>query len=389
MEKLNLIKLYFKLGLNYKDILYILSTKHQTILSLRTLKRILKQNGLFRRIHFDTLEETVGFIREQLQGSGALHGYRWMYAKCKENGLHVRKEDVRLILSTLDPDGTETRRRRRLQRRTYFAKGPNFVWHADSYDKLKPFGICINGAIDGFSRRILWLNAYHTSSDPKVIGGYFLETIREIGGCACILRTDMGTENSSVRDMQRYLRRNDDDNQAGDKSFIYGRSTANQRIESWWGFLRKECVDFWLDHFHRLKHEGNYAGDFLDKNLMLFCFCGLIQDELDSTKESWNSHVIRPSSNELVPHGRPDAMYLIPELYDTQDYLCKVSEEDLIRCEDDCIHRSDIACDEDVFILCTHIMAQNNLPIPADVHMAIDLYLFLRRELITILNPDR
>lgn len=121
---------------------------------------------------------------------------------------------------------------------------------------------------------------------------------------------------------------------------------------------------------------------------MIFLFSPL-QDELDSTKESWNSHVIRPSSNELVPHGRPDAMYLIPELYDTQDYLCKVSEEDLIRCEDDCIHRSDIACDEDVFILCTHIMAQNNLPIPADVHMAIDLYLFLRRELITILNPDR
>ncbi|KAF6717318.1 hypothetical protein FQA47_010858 [Oryzias melastigma] len=285
MDKLDLIKFYFNLGLAYKDILHILSRKHRIILSLRTLKRILKKNGLFRRIHFDSLEETVGFIKEQLQGSGALHGYRWMHSKCKENGLHTRKEDVRIILSTLDPEGTEIRRSRRLHRRRYFAKGPNFVWHADSYDKLKPFGICINGAIDGFSRRILWLNAYFTSSDPKVIGGYFLETIKELDGCPRILRTDMGTENSSIREMQRFLRRNDDDDQAGEKSFIWGRSTANQRIESWWGFLRKECVDFWLDHFHRLKDEGDFVGDFLDKNLMLFCFLGLIQVMLYIDKE--------------------------------------------------------------------------------------------------------
>ncbi|KAF6715501.1 hypothetical protein FQA47_013797 [Oryzias melastigma] len=312
-----------------------------------------------------------------------------MHSKCKENGLHTRKEDVRIILSTLDPEGTEIRRSRRLHRRRYFAKGPNFVWHADSYDKLKPFGICINGAIDGFSRRILWLNAYFTSSDPKVIGGYFLETIKELDGCPRILRTDMGTENSSIRGMQRFLRRNDDDDQAGEKSFIWGRSTANQRIESWWGFLRKECLDFWLDHFHRLKDEGDFVGDFLDKNLMLFCFLGLIQDELDSTRETWNSHVIRPSSNEHVPHGRPDAMHLIPELYDTEDYLSQVSEEDLARCEDDCVHRSDIACDGDVFTLCTHIMAQNSLNVPVDAYTAIDLYLFLRGELIRMLNLDR
>ena len=92
--------------------------------------------------------------------------------------------------------------------------------------------------------------------------------------------------------------------------------------------------------------------------------------------------------NEHIPHGRPNE-YLIPELYETEDYLCQVSEEDLTRCEDDCIYRSDIACDDDVFTLSTHIMAQNNLNVPVDVYMAIDLYLFLRGELITILNLDR
>lgn len=277
MDRSELIELYFHLGIKYTDIVYILRVTHGIVLSLRTLKRFLKKNGLFRKKHFDNVDEVIQFIREELVGSGALHGYRWMHHKCKENGLHVRKEDVRHILSSLDPAGTELRRKKRLNRRAYFARGPNFVWHVDSYDKLKPFGICINGAIDGFSRKMLWLNAYHTSSDPKVIGGYFLETVRETGGCPRILRADMGTENSCIRDVQRFLRRNDDDLHSGEKSFIYGRSTSNQRIESWWGLLRKECVEFWLEKLHCLKDEGLFDGEFLDKNLIIFCFLGIIQ----------------------------------------------------------------------------------------------------------------
>lgn len=51
------------------------------------------------------------------------------------------------------------RSRRRLQRRVYHNKGPNYLWHLDAYDKLKPYGICIHGCIDGFSRHIMWLKA--------------------------------------------------------------------------------------------------------------------------------------------------------------------------------------------------------------------------------------
>lgn len=129
----------------------------------------------------DNLFSVIQFIREELKGSGALHGYRWMYSKLKQKGLHVRKEAIHIILFTLDPLGTEMRRKRRLYRRAYFSKGPNFVWHVDSYDKLKPFGICINGAIDGFSHKIrsMWLITYYKSSDPKVPGDYFLETHRD------------------------------------------------------------------------------------------------------------------------------------------------------------------------------------------------------------------
>ena len=45
-----------------------------------------------------------------------------------------------------------------LRRRKYISSGPSAVWHADGYGKLKPYGFPIHGAIDGFSRRVLWLN---------------------------------------------------------------------------------------------------------------------------------------------------------------------------------------------------------------------------------------
>lgn len=271
----HLIQLYFSTGMSYTDILYLLH-KHGYIISYRHVQRILQQHGLSRR-NYSYLNDAVLFIRQQLQTSGSLHGYRWMHQKLKNSGLNVRKEDVRELLSILDPDGTSCRKSRRLRRRLYFAKGPNYVWHMDSYDKLKPFGICINGSIDGFSRKIIWLNAYYTSSDPKVIAGYYTEVVEKLKGTARIIRADNGTENTHVRDLQRLLRRDGQDAFGGMRSFLSGRSTMNQRIEYWWAFLRKECTDFWLNLFLTLKHSGNFDGDFVDRNLLLFCFLGLVQ----------------------------------------------------------------------------------------------------------------
>ena len=276
MTERGLVELYFHLGLAYKDIKSLLASRHHYIISERHLKRILKLCRLFRRKGYTHLDQVITFIHEQLQASGQLHGYRWMFTKCKENGLHVRKEDIRLILKELDPRGVELRRSRRLHRRSYFATGPNYIWHLDAYDKLKPFGICISGCIDGFSRKIIWLNAFTTSSDPKIVGGYYMEAVERTGGCPRIARGDRGTENVKVRDFQRFLRRNIHDGSAID-SYIEGASTANQRIESWWGFLRKESIEFYISLFVDLKDRGLFDGGYLDKSLIQYCFIGIIQ----------------------------------------------------------------------------------------------------------------
>lgn len=105
-----------------------------------------------------------------------------MYAKCRQHGLRARKETVCLVLKELDPTGVSLRQARRLRRRNYFSKGQNFIWHLNLYDKLKPFGICVNGCIDGFPTNIILLNAYAASSDSKVIGGYYIEAVQRFGG---------------------------------------------------------------------------------------------------------------------------------------------------------------------------------------------------------------
>ena len=166
--------------------------------------------------------------------------------------------------------GVQHRTARRFTRRSYFSSGPNFLWHIDGYDKLKPYGLCIHGCICGFSRKILWLNVYKTNNNPRVVAGYFLETVEKHGGTAYMVRGDFGTENVLVREMQRYFRRND-------MAYISGASTQNQRIECWWGYLRRQHIQYWMDLFKGLQEDQVFSGNELDKHLVRFCFMALIQ----------------------------------------------------------------------------------------------------------------
>ena len=184
-----------------------------------------------------------------------------MHQKCVQIGMTVSRTMVYILIQILDPEGIETRRKGRLKRRQYFAKGPNYLWHVDSYDKLKPFGLCISGCIDGFSRRIIWLNVYRTSSNPRVIAGYYMEAVTELLGCPRMVRGDMGTENGHIARMQTLL--------SGEESFLYGASMHNQRIESFWCTLRKECSQFWMDTLGSLKDRGYFTGSAVDTKLIV------------------------------------------------------------------------------------------------------------------------
>ena len=232
-DQLELVSSYFRQGFNNLEILEFLNL-HGITVSLSTLKRRLQTLGLSRRAANVSVDELKEAIQRELGGSGCFVGYRRLWARLRRKGYFVKRATVMTILRELDPEGVDSRKRKRLRRRTYEAKGSNFVWHIDDYDKLKPYGFCVHGGIDGFSRRLIWLEVGPTNKNPEVIAKFYLDAVNQVGGLPRKIRSDDGTENSMVEAIHTFLRSRQSDEDAGVGCVLIGGSTANQRIEAYW-----------------------------------------------------------------------------------------------------------------------------------------------------------
>ena len=102
-------ELYFNLGFTNKEILNLLAHQHHIVISIRTFKKNMQENASFPEKEPDVYGGNRCF------------------------------------------SGVELRRARQ-----YTCSGPNALWHMDSYDKLKPYGIAINDCIDGFSSHAMF-----------------------------------------------------------------------------------------------------------------------------------------------------------------------------------------------------------------------------------------
>ena len=121
------------------------------------------------------------------------------------SGILLRREDVRLALRQLDPENVDKRQCRCLRRRKYRNPGPNYVWHVDGHDKRKPYGISIHGCIDGYSRRIIWLEVAATNKIPELIAKYYLDAVKQMKGKPKIIKADDGTEHSVIELLHVYF----------------------------------------------------------------------------------------------------------------------------------------------------------------------------------------
>lgn len=214
MLKEDIIEMYFKDGFKYKEILLLLSSRHHIQVSMRTLHRILENRGLKRKNLKILTRTVVKSISDELKGSASLLGYRAMHKKLVSKGIMVDMETVRLALKELDPVGVETRQKHKLKRRKYSVPGVNYLWHLDGNDKLKYYGFCIHGCIDGQSRKLLWLNVAPSNKDPSLIAKYYIDYVHKVGGTAKIIRGDRGVENAHIAGMQRYFHRTNNNSTA-------------------------------------------------------------------------------------------------------------------------------------------------------------------------------
>ena len=206
MPRDELIRQYFVQGYTNKEICQLLQTVHRISISISQIKRILRKLDLKRRPTNVPLPEIIGAIYKIIENSGKCLGYRTVWKMLTTDlGFVIQRRRVMELLRIIDPEGVTRRRKRRLLRRQYTNPGPNFAWHIDGYDKLKPFGFAVHGAIDGFSRRILWLEVGPSNNNPQIIAKYFLDTVKQLGGCPQVCRCDMGTENIMLEEIQVIL----------------------------------------------------------------------------------------------------------------------------------------------------------------------------------------
>ena len=85
-------------------------------------------------------------------------------------------------------------------------KAPNFIWHIDGHDKLKPLEFSVHGCVDGFFQRLLWLEIGPTNKNPEGIAKFYLDTVKQLGGVPQKIRSDPGTENSVIEPLHNFLR---------------------------------------------------------------------------------------------------------------------------------------------------------------------------------------
>ncbi|XP_076602297.1 uncharacterized protein LOC143330033 [Chaetodon auriga] len=369
---------YFNEGHSYVVIMDMMSSLHGVHISLRSLKSKLNEAGLYRRKDYSSTNAIIRAIRLELRGPGQLFGYRMMWQVLKQKyNLRVKRDHVMNLLRELNPRGCERRARRRFIRRTYHSMGPNYMWHADGYDKLKPFGLALSGCIDGLSRKVLWLACGPTNNDPSVIAHYFLSCVRHLGVIPMRLRTDCGTENGTMAAIQCTLRHHHNDYYSGASSHMYGSSTNNQRIESWWSIFRKGRCQFWMELFADLRDAGYFNGSHEHQCLLRYCFGDVIQRDLDECVRLWNTHRIRPSRTASCPGGVPNELYYLPHRFGSRDCGFKTEQAELDAFPE--AHLSRAPCgDPNMQEYLDFTMEHNHLQKPEYWQSATELYLKLK-----------
>lgn len=153
---------------------------------------------------------------------------------------------VRRLLPFADPRGHKSRKRRRLARKQYTCKvyrlsiiiycslndqGPGDRRHVDGNDKIKyVLGMPISLQIDGYSRRIHFINVVESNNCPYDAAERWLDVIEDTQLIPIQGVSDTGTENSIPAVIQMHLRKDHKDSFAGKKAWrwliLYGSVSA-------------------------------------------------------------------------------------------------------------------------------------------------------------------
>ena len=286
---------------------------------LRSIRKSL--NLIYRRpdkISSTEYEEASTLIRNDLEASLITQwGYRSVQNHLRiTHNLFVDQRTVNAILRDLDPVALESRAPHHpRKRRRYVVKGPNRVWSIDGHDKLSAYGFEIYGIIDAYSRKILGMFVGLSNRTQIAVLKYYLETIKK-HGVPKVIRADKGAETILLAASQFAFRRAYKPNIRLEKTFAYGTSTKNQRIERWWRTLVDGQSDQWIAYFDELKGNGLFDSSKFDRIALQYLYMDTLRNHIASFvhTDMYNTHPIRRQVQReyYLPAGKPNLLYNYP-----------------------------------------------------------------------------
>eukprot|EP00112_Aurelia_sp_Birch-Aquarium-sp1_P025582 Seg858.1 transcript_id=Seg858.1/GoldUCD/mRNA.D3Y31 product="hypothetical protein" protein_id=Seg858.1/GoldUCD/D3Y31 len=226
-------------------------------------------------------------------------GIVMIQAELRRKGFWISRNRIRSSLIRIDPISTLARTKASTCRRVYKVAAPNSLWHIDSNLKLTvKFGIVIHGAIDGFSRKVLYLHAADNKK-ATTVEKCFREAVREYGWPSRI-RTDKGGENELIGNLMVRKR------SSIKKAHLVGSSVHNQRIERLWVDVRHCVSQIFIDLYEELVSLGDY-----DRSCEIDMFCARqsfipsLNKRLEDFKSQWNGHSLSTEHQKT-----PDQLYI-------------------------------------------------------------------------------
>ncbi|KAL4860412.1 hypothetical protein BDV12DRAFT_191720 [Aspergillus spectabilis] len=179
---------------------------------------------------------------------------------------------------------------------------------------LAPYGIEIYGAIDAYSRYIIWIYVGISSRTAVSVLRQFLDTLEVTQQQPRFVRSDRGTETILLAEAQHKLQQSLHPEILITDCYLYGTSTANQRIEAWWLQLTRGILFRYRAYFRGLLEEGKYSKDNINDQIAIYViYMPLLRIQVTSFVRTWNSHKIRRQRNRPhLVHGKPFMNYNFP-----------------------------------------------------------------------------
>ena len=164
---------------------------------------------------------------------------------------------------------------------------------------------------------------------------------------------------------------------------MIGTSPANQKIECFWSHLLKDRPGWWRMFFKDLSNQDLLdAANPLIAECVRYYFMDILRQELHEVAILWNQHQLSPSRGSLLPHGRPDALYFVPELFNCISHKKPLGESELKEFEDPSFQQ--VASDncEEFKEFAETVLVRNGQSIkPKNVKEGLEMYFFLLEEI--------